>query len=59
MLSKTLVNDTIAADTVVHGDHKWHLVVLGKQQFLLLFLIFMVRHLSDASNCVACSEELY
>lgn len=40
VLSKTLVvNSTIAADTVVHVDHKWHLVVLSKQP-----LTFIIPH---------------
>lgn len=50
VLSKTLGNDSIAADTGVHVDHKWFFVLLSKQPFLLLFLIFMVRYLSDASE---------
>lgn len=58
VLPKTLVNDTIAADTIGHVDHKWYLVVFGNQPLLLLLLIFLVKGLNNALNCVAFSGEL-
>lgn len=58
-IAQNTVNYTIAADTIGHVDQKWYLMSLSKQPLLLLLLyiliIFLVKGLNNASNCVTCS----